>query len=374
MKKSAKHVQAAICMAMCFCLVSCAREEVPAGSPEPEVSTAVSTQLETSAFVDPIGTQTVDTSDAFTGEQTQVTEAASTTNATEKHAASTTSATTKAVSRPTQAPTKAPTQPETAPTTYPTDAQGRPILPPPEFTTEEAYTLYLASLASTYSMEEMDLKSSISVSVGDRQYWNINQQQVDYQGQSMLSYKAYQSMDDRTLAIAFDGINAYYYEGVHTQALINVGYPSTLEQFQKDFMTTESDEMSFIWFCQEDITEHKSAWVTAFRDYKIYLEFRLDGNQYKERLERELIDITGDQSLVLTQVDSMVASIGFDPMTGCFYGRTLDYIAKGTVNGEQKTFDVRNNEDFKEPTEPIKKPDWCTDKITSREDLFGPGF
>lgn len=380
MKKSAKHVQAAICMAMCFCLVSCVREEIPAGSPEPEEYIAVSTQLEASASVDPTGTQSAETSGTFAGEQTQATEVAPTTNATEKHVASTTSATTKAVSRLTQAPTKAPTQPETAPTTYPTDAQGRPILPPPELTAEEAYAIYLTSLATTYSMENVDFKTLKTVCAGphaqmeENPSWSIDQRQARYQGQSMLSFKMNKNPESYTVGVAYDGTNAYAYEERGNQVLCDVGYPSTLEQFEEDFLTLDSDEMGLIWFNEEDVIGHKVGWITAFCNYRLSIRFQVNGNKVKKWLEKDLAGITGAETLTLDQVDRMSVSIGLDLENFCFMSRSLYFTGEGTIDGEPQYFQVDVIEYFEEPQKLPKKPYWCTDKITSREDLFGPGF
>ena len=338
------------CALFCVSMAACSTSPPPA-SDSSAASSSSAPSLET----------TVPSTDPTTAETTALT-------TTETVAESTTASTVKPTKEKT---TTAPRPlPGTSTTDWTTTGPQTSSTEPPaqEMSKEDAYNLYLSVLAVSNFSDNTLWSQGSKLQVGT-EVWISQFKQNRYQQDLSLWVRSSWQQDGLTAEqeAYFDGSSAAF-RVLEPDELLNIRYPSTLEQFAADYLGGESEGENPILFFGAENIEHFHAKMTGS---EIQLVIYVDP-EYGTPLYMDLIkNALGASSALMKKVDQYSFVIFFNAETGMIRFMRNYFYGTCVVDGQEKAMLYEMPIECQAVTGPLAKPDWVANEIGDRPEWMG---
>ena len=254
----------------------------------------------------------------------------------------------------TNAPTAAPTEP--------TDTQ--------EMSKDELYNLYTAALAVSNYSDNTLWSQGARLLVGGQE-WITQFKQNRYRQNLTLWLKSTWPLEgvQAVQEAYFDGSTA----ALRLQSpdeLLNIRYPSSLEQFAADFLNSGgADEGGdpILFFGAENIVSFKATMVSSEIELVIYADPSYATPFFTDILK----NATGASSVSIKKVDGYYYTLRFDAETGIIRIMKGNFYGTCVVDGQEKPMSYEMHNECLLVTGPLVQPDWVSSEIGERPEWMG---
>lgn len=251
-------------------------------------------------------------------------------------------------------------------TTHPQTSPTEP--PAQEMSKEDAYNLYLSVLAVSNFSDNTLWSQGSKLQVGT-EVWISQFKQNRYRQDLSLWVRSSWQQDGLTAAreAYFDGSSAAFRLEAPDE-LLNIRYPSTLEQFTADYLGSESEgEDPILFFGAENIERFHAKMTGSEIQLVIYVD-----PQYGTPLYMDLVkNATGASSASMKKVDQYSFVVYFNAETGMIRFMRNYFYGTCVVDGQEKAMVYEMPIECQAVTGPLAKPDWVVSEIGERPEWMG---